>query len=80
MFKEATEQYYINKIAELEKKIAYYENPCMFCGADSWSTYVCDSCIEEHNRSLEDVTEEVIELLHKASGSPTVHRKRRNKR
>lgn len=40
----ATEQYYINKIKELEEELSYYRNPCCFCGFNNWSTYVCDNC------------------------------------
>lgn len=29
---------------------SYWNNPCCFCGSDSWSTYVCDTCVEEHNK------------------------------
>ena len=54
----ATEQYYINKIKELESRIAYYENPCIFCGLDSWSTHVCDSCVQEHSTIDKGETDE----------------------
>lgn len=38
---------------EREKLEKYYLNPCCFCGPDSWSTYVCDECIAENNKEVE---------------------------
>lgn len=42
-----SEKYLLNKIKKLEEKIAYYENPCLICGPDGWSTYICENCAEE---------------------------------
>ena len=58
--KHATEQYYINKIAALESELAYYRNPCMLCGSDSWSTYICDDCVKETNFIENDDNESVL--------------------
>lgn len=44
-----TEQYLLNKISKLESKIAYYENPCLFCGPDGFSTFVCEECAERND-------------------------------
>jgi hypothetical protein len=39
-----TKEFLLNKIAELEAKLNNYKNPCLFCGPDSLSVYVCEDC------------------------------------
>jgi hypothetical protein len=39
-----TKEYIEKRLKELEELKAYINNPCMVCGPDNWSTYMCDPC------------------------------------
>ena len=47
-------QGYMDGYSDAEKE---YTNPCLFCGHDDFSTYVCDSCKKEYvNEDIDDVS------------------------
>ena len=48
-----TLEFLLKKIKKLEAQVAYYNNPCLICGPDGWSTYVCDDCANENEDQLE---------------------------
>lgn len=54
-----TKEFLIRKIEKLEAALEYYNNPCLFCGPDSWSTYVCEDCA---NKDYDEENEDQLEL------------------
>lgn len=55
-----TQSYVENLIKELERTRKelndlkeYMSNPCVYCGPDGWSTYMCDKCVSAMEENAE---------------------------